>query len=260
MNQADQIRLYVYRNYICDQDFGDVVHIRAGDVHKDMGLKSRMPAVCSVLDGKKILSEFNLGFLERSGPPQGANVFFAFKILGNTSASLQADTIARRSPATRAKAPPLRIKPVNKISTLSTNSDNSICFVSCVGKKTSVSAAAKDLYQSDWFIKARSFVESKGFQWFILSAKYGLVHPDKAIAPYDKTLNTMSSYDRLEWAKRVLIQIDDTIPETSLFIFLAGRKYRENLLDPLKAKGSEIIIPMEGLGIGQQLSWLNRNV
>ena len=257
MHQADQIRLYVYRNYICNQHSGDVVHIRAGDVHKDIGLQSRMPAVCSVLDGQKFLSEFNLELLKRSGPPQGANVFFTFKVLGNDSANLQPDTVARRSPATQANVPQSQIKPVNKIST---NSGNSICFISCVGKKTSVSAAAKDLYRSDWFTKARSYVESKGFQWFILSAEYGLVHPDQTIAPYDKTLNTMGSNDRRDWAKKVLIQIDDTIPETKSFIFLAGRKYRENLLDPLKAKGSEIIIPMEGLGIGQQLSWLNRNV
>ena len=257
MSQADQIRQYLYKNFIRNQHSGDVVQIRAGDVHKDMGLQSRMPAVCSVLDGKKFLSEFNLEFLKRSGPPQGANVFFTFKVLGNDSANLQPDTVARRSPATQVKALPSQIKPGNKIST---NSGNSICFVSCVGKKTSVSAAAKDLYRSDWFIKARTFVEAKGFQWFILSAEYGLVHPDQTIAPYDKTLNTMSSHDRREWAKRILIQIDDTIPETKSFIFLAGRKYRENLLDPLKAKGSEIIIPMEGLRIGQQLSWLNRHV
>jgi hypothetical protein len=44
---------------------------------------------------------------------------------------------------------------------------------------------------SDWFLKARHYVDQSGAPWFILSAEYGLVPPDQVISPYERTLNTM---------------------------------------------------------------------
>ena len=51
--------------------------------------------------------------------------------------------------------------------------------------------AAMDLYTSNWFRKARACVEETGCPWRILSAEYGLVHPEEEIGPYEKTLNKM---------------------------------------------------------------------
>ena len=51
--------------------------------------------------------------------------------------------------------------------------------------------AGKDLYRSVWFLKARACAEAVGSCWFILSAEYGLVHPDEMIEPYEMTLDTM---------------------------------------------------------------------
>jgi len=56
-------------------------------------------------------------------------------------------------------------------------SDQTAYLVSCVGKKRASPTLAKDLYGSEWFLRVRGFVESKGSPWFILSAKYGLVEP-----------------------------------------------------------------------------------
>src|ERR1700722_4703764 len=68
---------------------------------------------------------------------------------------------------------------------------NTICLVSCVGGKRPTPSPARDLYQSDWFPKARCYVEAIGCAWFILSAKHGLIHPDDVISPYEQTLTTM---------------------------------------------------------------------
>jgi hypothetical protein len=43
-------------------------------------------------------------------------------------------------------------------------------------------------------------------------------------------------------------------------VFLAGIKYRENLIDPIREMGCSVEIPMEGLGIGKQLSWLKQQL
>jgi hypothetical protein len=52
-----------------------------------------------------------------------------------------------------------------------------VYLVSCVSKKRTTPIPARDLYISDWFLKARDHVESTGSPWFILSAEYGLISP-----------------------------------------------------------------------------------
>ena len=131
-----------------------------------------------------------------------------------------------------------------------------IYLVSCVGKKVVSSAPAKDLYDSDWFRKARAFVERQGGPWFILSAEHGLVEPHTRLAPYDKTLNAMSATEQREWAEKVLRQLEWHLDEVEQITFLAGRHYREFLSPKLQERGLTVEIPMEGLKIGEQLAWL----
>ena len=129
-------------------------------------------------------------------------------------------------------------------------------LVSCVGQKGSIPAPAKDLYQSDWFHKARALVEQTGRPWFILSAKYGLVHPDTAIAPYEKTLNTMPANERRAWAADTSKQLEPHLAGVQSLVFLAGQRYREHLELPLQNRGIAVSVPMRGLEIGRQLKWL----
>ena len=83
-----------------------------------------------------------------------------------------------------------------------------VYLVSCVSQKRATPSPAKDLYTSPLFRKARAYVERTGGPWFVLSAKYGLVHPDEVIEPYDLTLNTMGVADRRRWAGMVLTQLE----------------------------------------------------
>ncbi len=94
--------------------------------------------------------------------------------------------------------------------------------------------------------------------WFVLSAKYGLVHPDEMIAPYDLTLNTMPMADRRQWASSVLTQLEPHLNGIGTVTFLAGQRYREFLEPSLRSRGLGVSIPMEGLRIGEQLRWLTR--
>lgn len=98
----------------------------------------------------------------------------------------------------------------------------------------------------------------EGAPWYILSAKYGLVHPDTEIAPYDETLNRMGVAQRREWAARVETQMDEMLPDADEVVIFAGKKYREFLENYLRLRFNSVTVPMEGLRIGQQLSWLKR--
>ena len=62
------------------------------------------------------------------------------------------------------------------------NALRTVYLVSCVGKKRSCAAPARELYASDWFQKARDYVESSGSPWFILSAEHGMISPDQIIS------------------------------------------------------------------------------
>lgn len=134
-----------------------------------------------------------------------------------------------------------------------------IYFVSCVGKKESRAFPAKDLYQSTWFKKARMFVESKKAPWFILSAKYGLISPNKIIKPYDQTLNSMVIAERRDWADKVIAQMLISAPAMKKAVILAGKRYYEFLATELQKRTIEVTIPMKNLGIGKQLQWMDQN-
>lgn len=135
---------------------------------------------------------------------------------------------------------------------------STIYLVSCVGLKRNEPSLARDLYISSWFSKARRYVETTSCPWFILSAEYGLVRPDQMIAPYERTLNAMRIVDRRQWANRVIVQLDEAIPDLVRAVFLAGGRYREFVARHLLDHGVEVDVPMAGLRIGEQLSWLGR--
>ena len=135
---------------------------------------------------------------------------------------------------------------------------HTIYLVSCVSKKQMESCKARDMYQSDWFKKARAFVEPTGMPWYILSAKYGLVSPDDTIAPYEQSLNTMAIGDRHAWADQVMEGLNPLVSKDDAVVILAGGRYREFIVPRLQRLAAKVSVPMEGMRIGEQLSWLGK--
>lgn len=134
-----------------------------------------------------------------------------------------------------------------------------IVLISCVSKKRDYSCKARDLYISELFKKSLDYAEKvvKADNIFILSAEYGVVPIEKVIAPYDKTLNKMNKRERLAWANLVMEELKQYIDiDNDEVIFLAGKRYREHIEPHIK----NVLVPMEGLKIGQQLSFLKENI
>ena len=134
-----------------------------------------------------------------------------------------------------------------------------VILVSCVKEKRATRALAKDLYVSAWFRKARAYVESTGCPWRILSARYGLLDPEKTVRPYDRMLEALPSSERRAWANGVLAAFDSELPGVSTVELLAGERYREFLQSDLRARGVVVRVPMAGLRIGEQMAWLARH-
>jgi Family of unknown function (DUF6884) len=136
------------------------------------------------------------------------------------------------------------------------NALRTVYLISCVGKKLPSAAPARELYASDWFQKARDYVEATNSPWFILSAEHGMISPDQVISPYERTLNTMNKAERQQWAARVKGQMESTLPNVDRIVVLAGSRYREFLMDYLRHRAATVDVPMQGLGIGKQLHYL----
>lgn len=73
MSHADRIRKYSSEHYIepARSKGESTVRISAGDVHKAIGLRNRVPAVCQALRSNKFLEENGLLLEKWEGPPKG---------------------------------------------------------------------------------------------------------------------------------------------------------------------------------------------
>jgi cytoplasmic iron level regulating protein YaaA (DUF328/UPF0246 family) len=120
-------------------------------------------------------------------------------------------------------------------------------------------APAEDLYCSSWFIKARDYARSLSNQWFILSAKHGLIGPQTIIEPYNQTLRTVGPAERRRWASMVAAALSKELDPGDRVVILAGATYRKYLVPMIEELGVKVEIPLEGKGIGEQLAWLKRH-
>lgn len=122
-----------------------------------------------------------------------------------------------------------------------------IGLVACCGEKLNGAHPAGDLYQSQLFRKSVEYVEEHCEDWYVLSAKYGVIHHSEVIPHYDLTLNDMPVDKRREWSGKVR----DVLPKQAKYVVLAGNNYCG------WTDGYDVERPMQGLGIGQQLKFLS---
>lgn len=124
-----------------------------------------------------------------------------------------------------------------------------VFLIACSKSKAGRTTSARQLYRGDLFRKSVAYAEAEGARWFVLSARYGLLHPDTIVDPYELTLADLSPLERLQWGERVAY----ALPRAPL-VFLAGKLYREPILASpmMNHTRASCTAPLAGLGIGQQ--------
>jgi hypothetical protein len=133
-----------------------------------------------------------------------------------------------------------------------------IALVSCTKLKQDYPCKAEEMYlPSQLFKKASTYLKQFGVYdgWFILSAKYGLLEPEKVIEPYNVTLNNMAMLEIKRWSEDISKQLFEY--EIDEIDFYAGERYRKYLIPLLEDHEIRCNIPLKGLGIGQQLNFYN---
>ena len=133
-----------------------------------------------------------------------------------------------------------------------------LVLIGCVKGKQSGRHPALGLYTSSLFQGRRQRAEKAGCPWFILSAKHGLVAPDEPIDSYDLELAELATADRRAWSARVLSALAErvgTLQGKTIEIH-AGTEYRNfGLTEGLRARGAEVVVPLQGMALGKQLAW-----
>jgi hypothetical protein len=130
-----------------------------------------------------------------------------------------------------------------------------IGVIACGKAKLDHPAPARELYTGNLFRAAREYVETRCDEWFILSAKHGLVLPDDVLAPYELYLAATTPRYQAAWNLRVGRQVTRYVgPRNARLVVLAGTAYRAwsaTSLYPIET-------PLRGLGMGKQLAYLTK--
>lgn len=126
-----------------------------------------------------------------------------------------------------------------------------VTLVACAATKLDRPAPARELYRSDLFVKSSAYAQRLG-EWYILSAAHGLVHPDTVLEPYNVTLDDMTRDERMRWGCRVAWDLVRFNVQADRCVVLAGRTYRDPVMDFLRLSFASVVIPLQGLGIGHQ--------
>lgn len=133
-----------------------------------------------------------------------------------------------------------------------------VALVGCASAKLKRPELARNLYVSPLFKKASAYAEATCDEWYILSAKHGLLHPNDFIEPYDMKLGTRSGPVIHTWAAIVQEQLAAAVKDIEhlQLVALCGEQYRL----PLYRGSWPYEAPMQGLGIGQQLAFLTNEL
>lgn len=135
-----------------------------------------------------------------------------------------------------------------------------VALVGCGKTKLAGEHPARQLYTGALTRLSLAYGERIADEAWILSALYGLVHPDRVLATYDQRLPTRNQ-ERAWWGLHVRCSLSNAYLELPLhLIVLAGQDYAQPVLaTPMgqapKAWTAEL--PLDGLQLGQRLSWLN---
>jgi hypothetical protein len=78
---SDQIRQHAAEKYVLPARTAHLkeFEIVAGDLHRNLRLKNRVPLVCAALRSNKFLTENSLVLVDQSGPPSGMSTTVRFK-------------------------------------------------------------------------------------------------------------------------------------------------------------------------------------
>lgn len=129
-------------------------------------------------------------------------------------------------------------------------------LLSCTSMKQSHRCKASEMYQkSPRFALAYQYAKKTCEVVYILSAKYGLIHENTIIEPYNETLNEKTDRERMNWAQNVLFDLKKVQSlKDDEFLIIAGMKYCQFLLPAIHHYER----PLAGVSLGNWVPVLQK--
>lgn len=136
-----------------------------------------------------------------------------------------------------------------------------LVLIGCVKSKRTGRHPAEDLYDSRLFRGRLAYARANADRWFILSALYGLLPPDRVVDSYERAMTSLTRRERRIWSEAVLRDLETALGSLSLadVEIHAGAEYsRWGLGDGLRQRGARVTLPLEHKSFGEQLQWYVR--
>lgn len=131
-----------------------------------------------------------------------------------------------------------------------------IALISCTKSKRGSASPAALLYTSALFNKSLLYSQTIARRTYILSAKHGLLNLNDTIDPYELSIKSLNPLQRAEWALKVGGRLKEVITARDTVHLLTGRAYYTPLLEYFKQIRCTVSFPLEGLSLGNRVSWL----
>jgi len=128
------------------------------------------------------------------------------------------------------------------------------CTKEKLGYNAFIKVPAKQMYQGRLFKTVRKYCEIMRFDYAIISAKYGLIHPEETIEGYEKVLRTKEDIERIRPA--VEERLRPLLKNYEKIVVVAGKQYRE----VLKNLWDERFVAIKSRGYGDLCSIVNKAI
>lgn len=127
-----------------------------------------------------------------------------------------------------------------------------IVIAQCTDEKQSGRHQAQDLYTpSDLFTAQRRYAEAYADEWYILSAKHGLIRPWERIYSYDMEISEQHSEP---WQERLDERVGEWLTGDDVTVeVIASGDYLERLEWYLEHYGVDYTVPFDGQRYGTRV-------
>lgn len=134
-----------------------------------------------------------------------------------------------------------------------------VLLVCCGRRKGTGTRRAAELYISPRVRLATRVARAVGKPFWIVSAKHGLLDPDRLVSPYDLSLDHLESRDLDWWRARLKEDLLRSYPSNiPRFVVLGSGEYANQIRHTLEDLRCSVETPIAGLPINLQLSWLKK--
>jgi len=147
--------------------------------------------------------------------------------------------------------------------------ENRYVLVGCGSQKQDATGhvPAGEFYTSSYFEKKQNFAEEFGDEWYVVSAKFGVVHEETSIWNYDATVEDVYNDEWLDVVEDNLEEKLDWTEADEVYV-LIGKKYLDaedhtgrTLRGLLNESPPEVMYPFsQTSGIGKQQQYLDEVV